>query len=327
MTYPNAPEPPPGYPAAPPAEMPKATRLRGRTPRRLGWIFLALAIIAFVIGGVVVAKKSLGKVNGFDRVSFASGGGTVTLDGTGKYVGYYEASNISNDIDRLPEFQALLVDPAGKTVNLKTYGNRSDSKIDKLTYDYHGHHGAAAFQFTAAQKGTYRLTLKGGSDVRSGADIAIGRDIAKGTVAGALLIVLGVLFLITAIILLIVGFVKRSRHKKELQNAPQFYGGAPPGYGGPQQGPGFGQQQPGYGQPPPPPGYGGQQPGYGGQQPGYGGQQPGYGGQQPGHGQQQPGHGQQQPGYGGQPPSYGPPPGYGQQPGFGGQPGQGDQPS
>ena len=67
------------------------------------------------------------------------------------------------------------------------------------------------------------------------------------------------LFLITAIILLIVGLVKRSRHKKQLQSG---YGGGYGGYGGgypagpppgqpwpqqppPQQAPGGGQPQPG----------------------------------------------------------------------------------
>ena len=88
--------------------------------------------------------------------------------------------------------------------------------------------------------------------------------------------------LIAAIVLLIVGLVKRSRHKSQLASP---YGG---GYGGPPANyppPGYGQQGPpqgGYGQQGPPQGgYGQQGPpqgGYGQQGPPQGGpQQGGYG--------------------------------------------------
>jgi hypothetical protein len=314
MTYPNPPEQP-AYPSAAGYGPPAApTRLRGRTPRRLGWIFLALAVVAFVIGGVVLATKSVGKVNSFHRITFASGSGTVHLDGTGKWVGYYEAHNVSNSISVIPGFQAVVTGPTGQPVTLEPYGNRSDGKVKKLTYDYNSHHGVAAFQFTASQAGTYHIQLQAVSSLPADADVAIGRDIEGGTVVGALLIVLGVLLLIAAIVLLIVGYVKRGRHKRELQ-AAAYYGGPPPGawpagptpgqpgqWGAQQPGqwpatPQPGQWQPGPQQPGPQPG-GFQQPG---QQPG-GFQQPGE--QQPG-GAQQPGQWPAAPPEGGQ---WGPPP-------------------
>jgi hypothetical protein len=240
--YPSAPSPGSGYGGPPPT-------LRGRTPRRLGWIFLALAVVAFVIGGIVIGTKSLGKVNSFDRVSFSSGTGQVTLDGTGKWIGYYEASDVGTSISRIPQFRAAITSPSGANVPLTPYGNRSDGKVDKFTYDFNGHKGAAAFEFTADEKGTYTVQLQPVDTLPSGADVAIGRDITGGTIAGGLLIVLGVLFLITAIVLLIVGFVKRSHHKKEIASGNYGFGAQPYAY--PQQPPqGYPQQQPGAWQPP-----------------------------------------------------------------------------
>jgi flagellar basal body-associated protein FliL len=245
MSYPNPPDQPAGYPPPPPpygyAPPPGRVRLRGRTPRLLGWIFLAIAIVLFVVGGIVAATKSLGKVDSFQRVSIASGGGSFALDGTGKWVGYYEASDVSSSIDRIPNIQVAVRSPSGSLVNLQPYGNRSDGKIKKLTYDHDGHKGAAAFQFNATETGQYQMRLQAGEQLPAAADIAIGRDIETGTIVAGILIVLGILAIIAAIVLLIIGFVKRSRHKRELQSA--YVSGPPPGYAG---GPGY--------QPPPPPG-------------------------------------------------------------------------
>ncbi|WP_375485375.1 hypothetical protein [uncultured Jatrophihabitans sp.] len=296
MSYPPPPGQP-GYPSAPPASTPSGkTRLRGRTPLRLAIAFFVVAVALFVVGGIVLAKKSLGKVDDFQRVSIASGSGTITLNGTGKWIGYYEASNVDNSIERIPSIRVALTDSSGKAVKLESYGNRSDDKVDKLTYSYNGHHGAAALQFDTTSKGRYRVQVQAEQSLPSDAKLAFGRDIKKGTVAGGLLIVGGVLFLIAAIVLLIVGLVKRSRHKGELARTGGGYGA---GYGGPPANypPPGGYGQGGYGQ------QGGYQPqGHGqGQQGSYPppgqGQQGGYG--QQGQGQQ--GQGQQG-GQGGHPP-------------------------
>ncbi|MDT4914349.1 MAG: hypothetical protein QOC66_3477 [Pseudonocardiales bacterium] len=262
MSYPTPPGDQPAYPSAPgpgPASAP--ARQRGRTPRLLGWIFLAVAVVLFVIGGVVGATKSLGKVSGFQRVTIADGAGTVNLNGTGKWIIYYEASDVDNGLDRIPRIRLSLTDPNGTQVTGKPYGNRSDGKVDKLVYDYKGHKGAAAVQFTAETKGAYRVQVQAVDTLPAGADLAFGRDIGKSTVVAGLLIVGGVLFLIAAIVLLIVGFVKKRRHKRELaerQAGGVYYGGPPPGGPPPsgqwpQQPPGYQQpqQQPGGWQPPP----------------------------------------------------------------------------
>ncbi len=250
MSYPNPPGdqpayqpapgygPPPGYPASG-----QPSRLRGRTPRRLGWIFLAAAVILFVIGGVVAATKSLNKVSGFQRIPIATGSGSVNLNTTGKWVVYYEASNVDNGIDRIPTIQLAIKDPSGARISGSPYGNRSDGKVKKFVYDYKGHKGAAAYQFNVSKPGTYQVQVRAVDTLPSGADLAFGRDITKGAIAAGLLIVGGVLFLIAAIVLLIVGFVKRGRHKREFESASAGY--AAPQFGGPPPGGQWGQQ-PGY---------------------------------------------------------------------------------
>jgi hypothetical protein len=270
--------------------------LRGRVPRLLGWIFLGASIVLIVVGAVVAATQSLSKVNHFQRVAVADRTGTVHFDKSGKYIAYYEADNVRSDIKAVPRIGVALRGPSGQTMVLNTlYGNRSDGKIDIITYDYHGHHGVALYEFHIDRPGTYQVALIPNAGDGPNATIAFGTSIRGGLVVGGILIVLGVLLLIAAIVLLIVGYVKRARHKRELQ-AAQNYGG---GYGA------FGS--------PPHPGYTGQHAGWGyDAPPAYGQQPPGY--QQPGH--QQPGHqqpGYQQPGYQ-QPPNFEKPPGSDDQP-------------
>jgi hypothetical protein len=244
MTYPY---PAGQYPAAGVAAPP--AHHRGRKPLWAALITFVIAVVLFAVGGFVVGTKALGKVNDFQRVAFSSGSGTVTLNGTGKWIGYYEAGNVSNSIDRIPDFRVAVTSPSGQNVTFQPYGNRGDGKVKKLTYDHNGHKGAAAFQFTATEKGTYRIRLAAVDSLPSDADVAIGRDIAGGTIVGGALILGGVLFIVAAIVLLIVGLVKRSRHKTELA-AGGYYGG---GYGGavpaPQWPPAPQQWQPGQQQP------------------------------------------------------------------------------
>jgi hypothetical protein len=273
MSYP----PPPAYPPVPPSQQPDGP-LRGRTPRRLGWIFLGLGILLIVVGGVLAATKSLGAVNDFERVKVADGGGNVNFDKTGKFLAYYEGSEVDSDIKRVPLPLIRLTSPSGKAEVLDTtYGGnrRSEGKVSKkLTYDHDGHKGVAIYEFKITEAGDYKVELAATQATSSGSDIAFGKSIAGGLVAGGLLIVGGVLLLIAAVVLLIVGYVKRSRHKSERQQA-QLYGGygqpafgapggypPPPGYGQPPAPPSYGQQPPppSYGEQPAPPSYGQQPP-------------------------------------------------------------------
>lgn len=217
------------YPAGPPGQ---PTRLRGRTPLWLALIFFVVAVALFVIGGVVIANKSLGKVNSFHRVSFAAGTGTVQLS-AGTYVGYYEASTVNDSITQIPYFRVAVQAPSGQILPISKYGPDSNGKIRKLVYGFDGHHGVAAFTFHAPTTGQYRVALQPGPGTAPDADVAIGPDIFGGTVAGGLLIVGGVLFLVAAIVLLIVGLVRRHRHRKELERMSSSGYGSPPGYGYP----------------------------------------------------------------------------------------------
>lgn len=273
MTYPNPPEQPSGYPAAPPpygaapqpsfGAPPPQGPLRGRTPRRLGWIFLALAIALFIAGGIVLATKSFSEVNKFQRVAVPTQNSTVTFNRTGKWVAYYEASNVHSGIDSVPAVRVAIESPSGQVRELTTlYGNRSDRKVKIFTYDYNNHRGVALYQFNISETGTYHVATQPGPAAAADAKIAFGKDISGGTIAGGLIVVGGVVALIVAIVLLIVGYVKRSRHKRELQSGQ--FGGPPPGYGPPA---GYGTP-PGYA--PPPPGYSGSSP----SAPGYPSQQP-----------------------------------------------------
>lgn len=218
------------YPASqyPTAGVPvQPAHLRGRKPLWAALITFVIAVVLFVAGGIVVGTKSLGKVSDFQRVAVSSGGGTVTLNGTGKWIGYYEADDVSSSIGRIPGLRVTMTSPSGQDVMLQSYGNRTDGKVKKFTYDYRGHKGAAAFQFNVSESGTYQLRLEAVDPLPSDAKIAIGRDIVGGAVAGGVLIIGGVLFIVAAIALLIVGLVKRSRHKSELA-ASAYFGVYPP---------------------------------------------------------------------------------------------------
>ena len=253
MSYP--PPPSPAYPPGP-GMPPGKVRLRGRIPRILGWTFLGLAVVLFIVGGVVIGTKSYSKVNGFHRVSVPSADATVRFDHTGNYVAYYEASDVHSGITEVPAVGVLLQPPNGNAFLLRHgYKENSDGKIKIFTYDYNGHKGVALYQFTVTQAGEYHVKTQPTPTTASDADIAFGKDISGATNAGLGIIGIGIVFGIAAIVLLIIGYVKRSNHKGELQRGPYWggvpapaYGGQPPaGYGAPQ---GFAPPPGGY-QPPP----------------------------------------------------------------------------
>jgi hypothetical protein len=266
MSYPQPPSA--AYPSAPGYGAPPGkVKLRGRMLRILGWTFLAVAVVLFIVGIVVVGTKSLSKVNSFQRVPIPTNNSTVTFSSPGKYVAYYEAGNVNSDIREVPAVGVAIQAPNG-TVTRLTHGYKehSDGKIDIFTYDYNGHHGVGLYEFTITQTGVYHVATRPTTSTAPDAQIAFGKDISGGALAGGVLIVISIVVGVVAIILLIIGYVKRSNHKGELQRG-QYFGGAPaPAYGGAP--PGHGGAPPGYGAPPnvapPPPGYGGgPPPGYG----------------------------------------------------------------
>lgn len=226
MSYP----PPPSSPSGKP-------RLRGRIPLRLALIFGVVGIAGVIIGAVLLTN-ALSVVDDFTRVPLAAGSKTVTLD-AGKYVGYYEAAGKGRDGGGVFVQMAIADADTGDEVSIGLYGKNGTS-TSTLTYDRNGKHGEALFKFNIDKSGSYTVQVEDtDSNAPADADIALGESIAGKFVGGTLTLVGGVLFVIPAIVLLIVGLVKRSNHKKELANA-SAYGyppPPPPGYGPQQSGP------------------------------------------------------------------------------------------
>lgn len=242
MSYP--PPPPPGY-APPPGYGPPPggkRRLRGRIPLRLALIFGVVGLALVIVGAVVLATKSISRVDDFDRVSISAGSGTVKFDDTGKFLAYYEHDGFDIDEESPPTLAVVLTSPSGKKLPLTTFYGGKSTTVDKLSYNYDGHDGAALYEFDIKEKGTYQVQIQANGNLPSDAQLAFGESIAGGLVVGVLLILPGVLLVIAAIVLLIVGLVKRSRHKSELARYP--YGPPPPGGPPPNYPP-----QPGFGGP------------------------------------------------------------------------------
>ena len=235
--------PSPGAPAAPP-------KLRGRKAVTTGLVLLAVGIILVVAGGVTGVTRGLSKVDHFKRAPVVgSGSEAVDLDRTGKYVVYYESSSVADSPNQVYLIPVRLTNTAtGATITPDApFGNRSDGKIKILTYDQDGHKGVAMWQFDVAQAGTYKVESIPGPRTASDGVLAFGPSIESGVVAGGLLVVVGILAVVAALVTLVVGLVRRRRHKRQLRTAGP-YGAAPGGYGAPG---GYEPYEPGGPQPPP----------------------------------------------------------------------------
>ena len=194
---------------------------------------MVVGLVLVIVGAVLANTNAYSKVNGFQRVTLSDGTGTVTFTKAGGYVAYYESASVTNSTNqKVPEIPVQLTNQAtGQQLVLTTpYGNRSDGKIKFLHYDHGGHRGVAMWQFHIDQPGTYRVQLGHNPAAASDATVAFGKSIAQGVVLAGSIVIIGVLLLIAGVITLIVGLVKRRRHKQELRTGG--YGGQP---GWPQQ--------------------------------------------------------------------------------------------
>lgn len=237
-----APPPPawqqqPGYAPYPPPPPGATGRLRGRIPLRLALIFGVLGIALVVIGAVLGFSNTRSDVDGFQRISFASETHTVHFTRVGKYVAYFETP--SNG-DHTAYVQMAITNAAGKHLQLGRYGGASHSS--HVDYNIHGHHGEALFTFTIGQPGTYQVAIRA-TGAPPGADMAFGKSIATGLALGIGLLIPGILLVVAAIILLIVGLVRRHSHKRQIELASR--GGPPPGSDGSLWGPHTGGWTPG----------------------------------------------------------------------------------
>jgi len=200
---------------------------------------MVVGLVLVIVGAVLANTNAYSKVNGFQRVTLSDGTGTITFTKAGGYVAYYESASVTNSTNqKVPEIPVQLTNQAtGQQLVLTTpYGNRSDGKIKFLHYDHGGHRGVAMWQFHIDQPGTYRVQLGHNPAAASDATVAFGKSIAQGVVLAGSIVIIGVLLLIAGLITLIVGLVKRRRHKQELRTGG--YGGQPgwPQQAWPQQG-------------------------------------------------------------------------------------------
>jgi len=228
VTYPSEPSSYPAYSAQNPV------RLRGHRAIQVGGILMVAGLVLVIVGAVLANTNAYGKVNDFQRVAVSDGTGTVTFNKAGGYVAYYESASVTNSTNqKVPEIPVTLTNQAtGQELVLNTpYGNRSDGKIKFLHYDHNGHKGVAMWQFHIDQPGTYRVQLGPNPAAASDATVAFGKSIAQDVVVAGTVVIIGVLLLVAGLITLIVGLVKRRRHKQELRTGGY---GQPPAW--PQQG-------------------------------------------------------------------------------------------
>jgi hypothetical protein len=222
--YPASPPPPGGQP-----------RLRGRIPLRLALIFGVVGIALAIAGGAVIATKSFSQVDGFSRVDIAAHNGVARFASAGNYLAYYEAPGASSLKKQIPLPLIALRSPSGQTQQLETlYGGQPRDTLrltSTLSYDYHGHSGTAIYQFRVPEAGTYQVLVES-STAPAGSDVAFGKSIGKSLALGAGMLAPGVLLVLVAIILLIVGLVQRSSSRKRLAAMQNQYGSSP-GYGYP----------------------------------------------------------------------------------------------
>jgi hypothetical protein len=250
--YPGQPYPGQPYPGQPYPPAGAPPRLRGGTPLKLAIAFGSIGVIAVIVAAAVGFGTGLRKVDSFQRVPLSPGIGSVHF-AAGNYVAYYEAPNYNTNGHTVPVvIVQLRRGQAGPLVRRSLYGGQSDRKVKSLTYDYHGHHGAALYQFTIKRAGTYRVALQAApaSNASPQADIAFGTSIAGGLAAGGILGGLGLLAILVALVLLVIGLVQRNRSRRVAAQSG-YGGGRPPGYGGGPP-PGYGGgPSPGYPYPPP----------------------------------------------------------------------------
>jgi hypothetical protein len=194
--------------------------MRGQRAIQVGGILMVAGLVLVIVGAVLANTNAYGKVNDFQRVAVSDGSGTVTFNKAGGYVAYYESASVTNSTNqKVPEIRVQLTNQAtGQRLVLTTpYGNRADGKIKFLHYDHDGHRGVAMWQFHIDQPGTYRVELGTNPAAASDATVAFGKSIAQDVVVAGTVVIIGVLLLVAGLITLIVGLVKRRRHKQEIR--------------------------------------------------------------------------------------------------------------
>jgi hypothetical protein len=229
-------------------------------------VFL-LAVVAMVVGVVLIARQVT-----LEGEDFAVPGTQTFQLEPGDYAVW-----VSDDTRFSTGISADVTVRSSSGEPLRVDHSEVDQTVTTSDREY-----IVGGQFTVTSAGTYVVEVD--SDEAVFARVA--PPLSGGSIAAGVLSIVGSVFLfLVAVVLFIIGLIRRTSKPK----GPAGYGpppGAPPGYGSPPGQPGYGPQGA------PPAGYG-QQPGYG--PAGYGPQQPGP--QQPGPppGPPQPGPSQEPP--------------------------------
>ncbi|GAB2461613.1 hypothetical protein [Jatrophihabitans fulvus] len=210
------------------------TRLRGRVALRVAALLGVLGVALCVIGVVLVVNAPLLNTGDFARISANGAPQTVRLD-RGDYIAYLETPvDGRHDAD----LGALAVDGPGGPVDATRYDGT-------LTYAIDGRNGDAQYTFTIERSGDYDIAIRA-DNAPPGTTMSFGQNVDEGIIAGVLTFAPGLVLVFGAVALLVVGLVRRSRHKRELASA--YRGGGNGYFSGPPQ-PGYGAPPPGSGSP------------------------------------------------------------------------------
>jgi hypothetical protein len=206
-----------------------AAKPKGRALLVLGTVLLVGGIvmgITLAVTGVIDMGRA---VDGYQRVP-VPGGGSVELDETGTYTLYYEQPPSLVGTSYFSASELAVIDPRGAQLPI-VVGNTSSS------YDFGDHSGRSIGTFRADVAGTYRIRTVESDGEGSGfsfeptGQIAVTQDTQLRSIG----LILGGVFgggamVVTGIVLLIIGGVRRSRSKQAA------YAVAAPGWGGPAAG-------------------------------------------------------------------------------------------
>lgn len=215
----------------------------------VGGGLIGLGVVATIVVFLVAFQRPLeefrelsDQIDAMDRFT-VPGEAVVTFDQPGEYVVYAEGDGLA-PIGRVGAASVTVesTTPDSRPLILRSVG------IDE-TYDFGGHAGRAALEFTVDEPGDYRVTV--GQVPASVTGVAVGPPIDLFAAIGSIFVVIfvpfavGGVFVLAGVIVLVVTGVRRTSSTRRVRmaaNPPAAWGGGPA--------PGYPSAAPGYGYPP-----------------------------------------------------------------------------
>lgn len=201
---------------------PRPARRPGRTLLVLAIVCGVLAMGLGVTGGITLVRSAVGLAKDFQRVDYSEDGSTVGFDRVGEYVAYHESTSDTESVGG--RFRLSIVGEDGTPVRIERYAGT-------MNYSVPGHHGTAVFTFRIDSPGRYEVRATTDLD-DAGATMAFGRGVFTGIGTGLLIVGGAAIAFAAALILLIVGLVKRAKPPLAYRQASYY---PPPGYHPPQR--------------------------------------------------------------------------------------------